>query len=98
MHLNKIRDITSFELRNMFKERTEKLEKEYKKNPYIKNANVKFEGEAGRISLELNFEADTEGQDIVSVFEYGGIIKRKDGKYISIEPGYYIRNILTQGK
>ena len=82
-------------LTQILQKKAQELENEYKKNPYIKDAKVIFDGENIKISLELTFKpTDSENQNIIKVFEYGGILKNGD-ELIKIKPGYYIRRIFN---
>jgi len=78
----------------MYKKANE-LKKAYEKNPYIKEANVKYNGKTISIDLHLTFSPnDADNQNIVKVFEYGGILKKGD-EFIKIMPGFYIKKVMN---
>tara|TARA_Y100000034_G_scaffold118256_1_gene158746 strand:+ start:127 stop:444 length:318 start_codon:yes stop_codon:yes gene_type:complete len=97
-HLNRIRDTLLREIPDILEEKSELLEEEYKKNPYIKDAKVEFDDDVIDIKLDLSFEPKDDEQNIPAVFEYGGIIYDTKDNLIEIQAGYYIRKIIAGGR
>ena len=95
-HIDKIGNILKENVRKQFLEITKVLKESYEENPYIRTAEVYVDGENVKIKLNLTFEpVDAEEQNIVNLFEVGGVIyKDNDGEkeLIEINGGYYIRN------
>jgi len=97
-HLNAIRNTLRKEVPNIIRDKIIILEKEYKKNPYIADAIVKFDGkDAVSVTLKLNFQPKDDEQNIPALFEYGGVIFDSENNMIEIKPGFYIRRILADG-
>ena len=84
-------------LRITIQDRANTLKERYLENPYIKEAIVEIDGEEVNIKLTTTFEPRDKEQDIVLVFEYGGIIFDKKGKKYEIEPNYYIGRTIANG-
>jgi hypothetical protein len=101
-HLKKIEEITETQLRRSLQERIKKLRTDYQDNPYISEAEVSQESEDIKITLHLNFSPEeSENQNLPLVFEYGGVIMKKDEngnlEMVEIEPGFYIKRNLIDG-
>jgi hypothetical protein len=85
-----------------------KIEKAYLENPFIKNADVRFDNNRTNvvIKIDLNFETlDADNQSLILVFEKGGVIFKKvlneketKKEMVKIEPGFYIRKYLIEGE
>ena len=97
-HLNAIRDSLKENIPLIIKEKISKLEKEYRKNPYIRDANVSFDGkETVSVTLSLTFQLKDDLQNIPAIFEYGGVVFDSTNRMIEIKPGYYMRRIFADG-
>ena len=72
----------------LFESKIKKLKEEYEKNYYIEQATINRNNDNISIELSLNISHDPK-QDIIRLFEYGGVIKNGE-EIIEIEPGYYI--------
>ena len=80
-------------LDDLLEKKIEELKKDYEKNRYIDQAIITRNGENINIELILNIEVD-ERQDIVNLFERGGVILNNEDSPIEIFAGNYIRRNL----